>query len=72
MAVCAPLACTLTAVLKEQMTQRSGLRANGDLYLCMTRFVSPGVDRGRTCRWQERLSDTDAGIRAATEQAKQM
>lgn len=69
---CAPLACTLTAVWKEQMTQRSGLRANGDLYLCMTCFVSPGVDRVRTCRWEERLSDTDAETRSATEQAKKM
>lgn len=56
---CAPVACTLTTVLKEQMTQRSGLRANGDLYLCMTCFVPPGVDRGRTCRWEERSPDTD-------------
>lgn len=69
---CAPLACTLTAVWKEQMTQRSGLRANGDLYLCMTCFVSPGVDRVRTCRWEERLSDTDAKTRSAMEQAKKM
>lgn len=32
----------LPQFLKEQMTQRFELRANGDLYLCMTCFRSPG------------------------------
>lgn len=62
--LCVPLACSLTTVWNEQMTQLPRLRANGDLYLRMTCFTSLGVVCSRTCWWEERMVAKNTATKA--------